>query len=227
MCAVTALAGTAAGMAPQVDLLSLAADGFLLAPARVQSKIRYGAPSARARSMASAKWARGPESCPPLASFLRLPGRGYGPSSQHLRALTLWWFSVMRRAGNAALQAKRVASLRRPDGRAYQDGVHHMDQGRGDGQARVLQLRHRLTACTPRSARGARGPRRSRTAQKLTRRQVRPPSSVSSSWPTKPLAAGPWMTTPSLAVVNPRSAQPCPPSSSVTTVCHCAAPLAA
>ena len=71
----------------------------------------------------------------------------------------------------------------------------------------------------------ARGPRRSRTAQKLTRRQVRPPSLVSISWPTKPLAAGPWMTTPSLAVVNPRSAQPCPPSGSVTTVCHCAAPL--
>jgi len=57
---------------------------------------------------------------------------------------------------------------------------------------------------------------RSRAAQKLTRRQVRPPSSVSSSWPTNPLAAGPWMTTPSLAVVNPRSAQPCPPSSSVS-----------
>ena len=59
---------------------------------------------------------------------------------------------------------------------------------------------------------------------KLTCRQVRPPSWVSISWPAKPLLAGPWMATPSLAVVNPRSAQPCPPSGSVRTVCHCAAP---
>jgi len=63
-----------------------------------------------------------------------------------------------------------------------------------------------------------------RAAQKLTCRQVRPASWVSISWPAKPLLAGPWMTTPSLAVVNPRSAQPYPPSGSVSTVCHCAAP---
>jgi amino acid transporter len=63
------------------------------------------------------------------------------------------------------------------------------------------------------------------SAQKLTRCQVRPPSSVSRSWPGRPsfaplLTAGPWTTTPYDGVVKPRSAQPAPPSFSVSTVCQ-------
>src|ERR1044071_6597397 len=69
----------------------------------------------------------------------------------------------------------------------------------------------------------------SRITQKVSLRQVAPPLAVSRTspgrWSELPSEmAGAWMTTPARLLVNPRSAQPAPPSSLVPTVVQVAAP---